>query len=248
MVDPKISKMEPQMRKRSWGGPRPNSGGRRPGSGRKKGTPNKVTAEIKELAQKYGPEAIAELARLATKAESEAARVAAIRELLDRGYGRAVQPIEGSVTYGVSQPCGNANSHLQSHARAITEPCHGTDQCEPGAHGALGIVLVCLRIAEVNKHAVTHVSGDDAIGLGDLLDTTAVECADDVPELLGIEPGRQRGGAHQIAKHDRELAPLRRICASRLARRCGLVELGDRAQYSLAMPERDPDLFQVRVG
>jgi len=54
------------------------------------------------LAQQYGPEAIAELARLATKAESEAARVAAIKELLDRGYGRAVQPIEGSMTYGVS--------------------------------------------------------------------------------------------------------------------------------------------------
>src|SRR5215510_6679778 len=103
MVDAKISKMEPQIRKKSWGGSRPNSGGRRPGSGRKKGTPNKVTAEIKELAQKYGPEAIAELARLATKAESEAPRVAAIKELLDRGYGRAVQPIEGSVTYGVCQ-------------------------------------------------------------------------------------------------------------------------------------------------
>ena len=49
-----------------WGGARPNTGGRRPGSGRKKGTPNKVTAEIKELAQNYGPERIAELARLAT--------------------------------------------------------------------------------------------------------------------------------------------------------------------------------------
>ena len=29
--------------------------------------------------------------------------MAAIKELLDRGYGRAVQPIEGSVTYGVSE-------------------------------------------------------------------------------------------------------------------------------------------------
>src|SRR5262245_54567988 len=102
MVDAKISKMA-QISKKSWGGPRPNSGGRRPGSGRKKGTPNKVTAEIKELAQQYGPEAIAELARLATQAESEAARVAAIKELLDRGYGRAMQPIEGSMTYGVSE-------------------------------------------------------------------------------------------------------------------------------------------------
>jgi hypothetical protein len=38
-----------------------------------------------------------------TKAESEAARVAAIREPLDRGHGRAVQPIQGTMEYGVSQ-------------------------------------------------------------------------------------------------------------------------------------------------
>jgi len=63
-VGPKIIKSDA---KRTWGGARPNTGGRRPGSGRKKGTPNMVTAEIKEMAQKYGPEAIAELARLATR-------------------------------------------------------------------------------------------------------------------------------------------------------------------------------------
>jgi len=31
------------------------------------------------------------------------APVAAIKELLDRGYGRAVQPIQGTLEYGVSQ-------------------------------------------------------------------------------------------------------------------------------------------------
>jgi hypothetical protein len=30
------------------------------------------------------------------KAESEAARVIAIKELLDRGYGKAMQPIQGT--------------------------------------------------------------------------------------------------------------------------------------------------------
>jgi len=70
-------------------------GGRRPGSGRKKGAPNKATAEIKEIARTYTVQAVKELARLATKAKSEAARVAAIRELLDRGYGKATQPITG---------------------------------------------------------------------------------------------------------------------------------------------------------
>jgi len=39
-------------------------------------------------------DAIKELARLAIKAKSEAARVAAIRELLDRGYGKAQQMVE----------------------------------------------------------------------------------------------------------------------------------------------------------
>jgi len=47
--------------------------------------------------------AIKELARLAAKAESETARVAAIKELLDRGYGKAMQPIQGTVEYGISE-------------------------------------------------------------------------------------------------------------------------------------------------
>lgn len=68
--------------------------------GRQKGTPNKATQEIKELARGYGPKAVAELARIAglTKgppSENEQTRVAAIKELLDRGYGKATQPISG---------------------------------------------------------------------------------------------------------------------------------------------------------
>jgi hypothetical protein len=39
------------------------------------------------------PEAIKELARLAVKARSESARIAAAKELLDRGYGKARQPL-----------------------------------------------------------------------------------------------------------------------------------------------------------
>lgn len=61
--------------------------------GRQKGTPNKATAEVKELARAHAPAAIAELARLVTEGESEAARVAAIKEILDRAYGKATQPV-----------------------------------------------------------------------------------------------------------------------------------------------------------
>lgn len=57
--------------------------------GRKAGVPNKATAEIKAVAQKHGKTAIQELVRLMKEAESESARVAAIKELLDRAYGKA---------------------------------------------------------------------------------------------------------------------------------------------------------------
>ena len=65
-------------------------------SGNPGGRP-KVLGDVQELARQHTPAAIVELARLALKAKSETARIAAIRELLDRGYGRPRQAIEVSV-------------------------------------------------------------------------------------------------------------------------------------------------------
>lgn len=80
-------------------GPKPGTP-RPANSGRRKGIPNKVTLEIRDLAKSYGPQAIGELARLAgltnePGSENEGTRVAAIKELIDRGYGKATQPISG---------------------------------------------------------------------------------------------------------------------------------------------------------
>lgn len=63
--------------------------------GRQKGTPNKATADVKAMAMQYAPAAMAELARLCVEAESEPARVAAIKEIMDRAYGKARQPLVG---------------------------------------------------------------------------------------------------------------------------------------------------------
>jgi len=77
-------------------------GGKREGSGRKAGVPNKATAEIKSLAQEYGPDVIAKLAGLAglipdvAASESDVTQLGAMRELLDRGYGKASQAITGA--------------------------------------------------------------------------------------------------------------------------------------------------------
>lgn len=59
------------------------------GAGRKKATPNKTAVEIREIARLHAEAAIAALARMAESADTDSARIAAIKELLDRGLGKA---------------------------------------------------------------------------------------------------------------------------------------------------------------
>lgn len=63
--------------------------------GRRAGTPNKATAALKELAEPYAPEALETLREIMANGESDAARVSAAREILDRAYGKACQPLSG---------------------------------------------------------------------------------------------------------------------------------------------------------
>jgi hypothetical protein len=64
--------------------------------GRQKGTRNHATAEIKELARNYAPEAVQTLARIMREGDSDTSKIAAAKELIDRGYGKATQPISGA--------------------------------------------------------------------------------------------------------------------------------------------------------
>ena len=67
-----------------------------PGQSGNPGGRPKGSAEVRAAAQEHGPAAIARLADLAFDTSiSPRANIAAIRELLDRGYGKAPQPITG---------------------------------------------------------------------------------------------------------------------------------------------------------
>jgi hypothetical protein len=69
-----------------------------PGSGRKAGTPNKTTAELRELAQAYGPESIEFFVAVRDDpAWPIDVRIMAADKLLDRGYGKASQAISVQV-------------------------------------------------------------------------------------------------------------------------------------------------------
>lgn len=70
-------------------------GGARPGAGRRKGAPNKATADVKEAASVYSADAVSTLAEIMrTKSLPAAARVAAANALLDRAHGKTKQAID----------------------------------------------------------------------------------------------------------------------------------------------------------
>ena len=79
---------------------------------------------------------------------------------------------------------------------------------QPGAHGANGVVLVCLRIAEVHQQAVAQIARDVSIETHDPRGTRIVVGVQDLGELFRVDPLRQRGGVHDVAEHDRELPAL----------------------------------------
>ena len=72
--------------------------------GRQKGTLNKATADVKAVAQIYTAEAVGVLAKIMRESESDQAKVAAIRELLDRAHGKARQglDVDANVTAAIT--------------------------------------------------------------------------------------------------------------------------------------------------
>lgn len=65
-------------------------GGARPGAGRPKGSKHKIS-HVSKHAQRYGRKAIQELWDIAQSSDSDIARVQALREILDRGFGKSTQ-------------------------------------------------------------------------------------------------------------------------------------------------------------
>jgi hypothetical protein len=103
------------------------------------------------------------------------------------------------VTYD-HQTRGNANPNLERHSSTIIELPDSFDQRQSRAHSPLGILLMGLGVAKIGQDAVSHVLGDETTGLGDDLGAAAVVGADDGSQVLGVEPGRQRGGTDEVTK------------------------------------------------
>jgi hypothetical protein len=83
--------------------------------GRAKGTPNKVTAEIRGIAQRYGLEAVTMLAHLMRTAEDAKVKVVAVNSLLDRAYGKPAQMLLGDA----EQPVEHNHNFADEFTRRI---------------------------------------------------------------------------------------------------------------------------------
>lgn len=88
-------------------------------AGRPKGSLNKSTRDIKELAQQHTPKALKTLVSIMQASDSDAARVSAAKELLDRGYGKSTQTIDATITermvIGANAPAKDAEEWAGAH-------------------------------------------------------------------------------------------------------------------------------------
>jgi|SRR5215510_7759027 len=96
------------------GQPRPANAGRKKGSPR-----SKANADIKAALALHAPDMVNELVRLTKYAKHEMTRVAAIRECFDRILGKASQPIEGQMLFGVSAELSRLLQQHDGDSRSI---------------------------------------------------------------------------------------------------------------------------------
>ena len=106
------------------------------------------------------------------------------------------------------QPGGDPDARLQLDGFDI-EATDGVDHAQPRPDRPLGIVLMRPRVAEIDQDAVAHVLRDKAVEPPDDFGDGAVISGDDLAQILGIEPRRERGRPDQIAEHHRQLPALR---------------------------------------
>ena len=153
----------------------------------------------------------------------------------------------------------DADPRRQRLAAGVAELPDCLDDRKPGAHRPLGLVLVRLRPAEIGQHAIAHVLGDMPVPALDHLGCSALVGADHRAHVLGIEPRRQLGRAHQIAEQHRQLPPLglrsrrglRRIrsaCAFCRTVTCLIVgHHSDRLQQQAAMAEGNTQILEILI-
>jgi hypothetical protein len=106
------------------------------------------------------------------------------------------------------QPSVNPDPDLQGVWYPPVEVLLGGEDSKSGPHGPQGIVFMGGGIAEVNEQPISQVLSDMPLIPVNDLGTRRLVGPHDLAQLFGIELSGEGGGAHQVTKHDGELATL----------------------------------------
>ena len=133
---------------------------------------------------------------------------------------------------------------------------HRRDQLQPRPHRPLGVILMGLRIAEINQHAVAHVfrheAAEAAHGLGDAF----LIGRNDLAQVLRVHAGRERRRADQVREHHRDLAALGGVLGLRLGRGGRLQAVSEQRRQARAIarsifrrcPSENAEVLEVLIG
>ena len=133
---------------------------------------------------------------------------------------------------------------------------HRGGQLQSRAYRPLGLVLMGLRIAKIHQDAVAHVFCDEPAEAAHRFGDALLIGGNDLAQVLGVHARRQRGRAHQVGEHHRDLAALSRVgrrlldCRKNVGwrsfRDCVGAQGGDRIEQLAAVPDKtDTQFLQV---
>ena len=137
----------------------------------------------------------------------------------------------------------------------MLERTDSTDQLQPRPHRLLGVVLMGLRIAEIDQHAVAHVFRHEAAEAANRLGDAFLIGRNDLAQVLGVHAGGERRRPDQVREHHRDLPALGGVLSLwlhsggrlRYCRR-STTKLADRREHFPSMPEQDADVFEILIG
>src|SRR5262245_24754366 len=137
------------------------------------------------------------------------------------------------------KPSGYANAGLQ---RSPSLECdHRCDQIQPGTHRPLGVILMGLGVAKVDKHAVAeiprHEPPETSYGFSDAF----VIGRDELSQVFRIHLSGECGRTNEVREHHRDLPALASVRRSRCGRwrsrngnrgcdRLEVLQIGNRTQ------------------
>src|SRR5262245_51890272 len=114
------------------------------------------------------------------------------------------------------QPSGDANTGLQRNR--CLECDHRSDHLQPRAHCSIGIILMGLGVAKVDKHAVAEIPRHEPPETSHGFSDAFLIGRDELSQVFRIHLSGECGRTNEVREHHRDLPALASVRRSRYGR------------------------------